>query len=324
MFRLALVLCLIAVACGEVSQDRPQNSVESESRILAATPENLREYSGKISEKIRSIRKINASSLALELLKDNNSFKENYSSNIFFIEGVVSRFQNITENEMHIFLHAGDGVELFSTVFNRRESPNKTAIGDRIEIACKIDKHHTQDLINIGRCIFKNDPFFMSSSDQLLWDDYQSWLRHGAGHNGSLFDWSGQPSPRPAPVAFNERILSAPARPQNRKAKVFAQGVSVVPGAIVCPDHPTAVYIFERLTTNYIESRYGEHWNEQARLIRGWRSRMPVLRDYGCHLIPHGTEMTLDLQYRIPVVEILTPEGRIIRGVTFSSMIKYQ
>lgn len=115
------------------------------------------------------------------------------------------------------------------------------------------------------------------------------------------------------------------AEEEARKPKtepVIAKGVSVIPGAIVCPDYRTVSVMIRW---------YNEHWADtmedtitrgQSRLMRGAATRSPDFARFGCALIAPGTPMTVQRGNMVPVVEGKLPNGKSFRGVTDPSMLQ--
>jgi hypothetical protein len=109
-----------------------------------------------------------------------------------------------------------------------------------------------------------------------------------------------------------------PAAPQY--VAVTARGVSVVPGAIVCPSHAAVSRMFDLYVSHWEDVTQNAMTNGQSRLIRGQGAPAPDLKSYGCALVPPGTPMTLDTRNVVPVVTAKLPNGTTIKGVTFEAM----
>ncbi|MGC9953638.1 MAG: tetratricopeptide repeat protein [Rhizomicrobium sp.] len=105
---------------------------------------------------------------------------------------------------------------------------------------------------------------------------------------------------------------------------VTARGVSVVPGAIVCPDHDTVRLIFDMYVAHWTDAQQDAMTNGQSRLLRGKPSPAPDLKLYGCALLPSGTHMMLERGNIVPIVTAKLPDGTTIRGVTLEAMIVSQ
>jgi hypothetical protein len=105
---------------------------------------------------------------------------------------------------------------------------------------------------------------------------------------------------------------------------VVARGVSVVPGAIVCPDFATFKLMF---------SVYTESWSENASKVmtKGLSGAVdgppvppPDFERQGCALVPSGARMMLQSKNSAwSVVTAKLPNGKTIRGVTLPSMTDY-
>jgi hypothetical protein len=132
-------------------------------------------------------------------------------------------------------------------------------------------------------------------------------------------------------VTSGRRIGTAPSTAPSRNnaegtterqvVRVKARGASVVPGAIVCPDHNTVSLVF-RLYVNYREDTLQDTLTHgQSRLIRGEPTPKPDFELYRCALLPPGTPMLLELGNVVPVVNTKLPDGTTIRGVTLGDMI---
>lgn len=101
-----------------------------------------------------------------------------------------------------------------------------------------------------------------------------------------------------------------------------ARGVSVVPGAIVCPDYNTVRSMFDRYVAHWTDLQQDALTNGQARLLRGQPTSAPDLGVYGCALLPSGTPMMMmERGNVIPVVTAKLADGTTIRGVTLPAMI---
>lgn len=123
----------------------------------------------------------------------------------------------------------------------------------------------------------------------------------------SVWEMTHQPSPKPAVPQF---------------VAVTAQGVSIVPGAIVCPSHAAVSIIFDRYISHWEGATQDALTNGQSRLIRGTSAPAPNLKSLGCALIPPGTPMTLNTRNVVPIVTAKLPNGTTIRGVTLPAMFR--
>lgn len=102
---------------------------------------------------------------------------------------------------------------------------------------------------------------------------------------------------------------------------VIARGVSVVPGAIVCPSYAAVSRMFDLYTSHWEDAMQDRMTNGQSRLIRGEAAPTPDLGSYGCALIPAGTPMMSKNGSVVPVVTAKLPNGKTISGVTLPAMI---
>ena len=118
--------------------------------------------------------------------------------------------------------------------------------------------------------------------------------------------------------ALNKRDLAYQEEP--KEEQVVSTGVSVVPGAIVCPDFRTVQFMFDWYTTHWEDEQRNVLTNGQSRLIEGETSP-PNFKLYGCALIPPGTSLILQKGNVVPVVTTKLPNGKVISGVTLPSMI---
>jgi TPR repeat protein len=107
----------------------------------------------------------------------------------------------------------------------------------------------------------------------------------------------------------------------DKTSVVTARGVSVVPGAIVCPDHATVSLMFDLYVAHWGDMQQDALTNGQSRLLRGPPAPEPDLKLYGCGLVPPGASMLLERGNIVPVVTAKLPDGRTIRGVTLAAMI---
>ncbi len=101
---------------------------------------------------------------------------------------------------------------------------------------------------------------------------------------------------------------------------VVANGVSVVPGAIVCADLKTVEFIFHWYTEQWRDDFNNQATNGQSVLVEGKPTSAPDLQRYGCNLIHNGTSMTMEVGNVVSVVTAKLPNGKIIKGVTLPSM----
>ena len=109
-----------------------------------------------------------------------------------------------------------------------------------------------------------------------------------------------------------------------KAVSVIAQGVSVVPGAIVCPNYNTVQSMFDWYVAHWTDTQQDALTNGQSRLLRGQPTPAPDLKFYGCALLPPGTPMMLERGNIVPVVTATLADGTTIRGVTLAAMIAGQ
>jgi hypothetical protein len=103
---------------------------------------------------------------------------------------------------------------------------------------------------------------------------------------------------------------------------IFARGVSVVPGAIVCPNLPALQLTFSLYTESWSENMSDKMTHGQSRLVDGNPIPSPNFEYYGCALIPSGTQMLFVTESGVgPIVRSKLPNGKTIRGLTLESMI---
>jgi hypothetical protein len=106
---------------------------------------------------------------------------------------------------------------------------------------------------------------------------------------------------------------------------VVTRGVSVVPGAIVCPDFPTLKLVFSLYTESVAEQLNNEMTKGLSSARDGPPSPIPDLGLYGCALVPTGTPMKQKnveaMLPGVPVVIVRLPNGERITGLTLPSMI---
>ena len=101
---------------------------------------------------------------------------------------------------------------------------------------------------------------------------------------------------------------------------VVARGVSVVPGAIVCPDFPTLKLMFSLYTEWWSENAQNRLTNGLSSAIDGPPASTPDFEGNGCVLLPSGTPMRLE---HSGTVNAKLSDGRTISGVTLPSMVDY-
>jgi TPR repeat protein len=106
-----------------------------------------------------------------------------------------------------------------------------------------------------------------------------------------------------------------------RYVRVTARGVSVVPGAIVCPSYAVVSRMFDLYVSHWEDTTQDALTKGQSRLMRGQPTPAPNLKSYGCALLSPGTPMMLETGNAVPVVTAKLPNGSTIKGVTLPAMI---
>lgn len=105
---------------------------------------------------------------------------------------------------------------------------------------------------------------------------------------------------------------------------VVARGVTVVPGAIVCPDFPTFKLMFSLYTESWSENAQNKMTKGLSSAIEGPPTPEPDFESHGCALLPSGNPMRLENSDAAwSVVTAKLPNGKTIRGVTLPSMTDY-
>jgi hypothetical protein len=132
-----------------------------------------------------------------------------------------------------------------------------------------------------------------------------------------------------APWVNPDNFLPRPQRDAEQATKpnvaaVTARGVSVVPGAIVCPDLNTVDLMFDLYANYWSDAMQDTMTHGEAQLIRGEPAPKPQFEMYGCALLAPGTRLTMESGHVVPVVTAKLPNGKTIRGVTLPSMIVVQ
>ena len=139
------------------------------------------------------------------------------------------------------------------------------------------------------------------------------------------------PASRPQEDSEQKQTARHVARETNLDSEVntvpvIARGVSVVPGAIVCPDFPTLSSMFSLYTGSWGENFQNVLTNGRAAEIEGPPIPTPNFELYGCALLPIGTPMRQknvgSTVPGVPVVIARLPNGKTISGVTLPSMIE--
>jgi hypothetical protein len=103
-------------------------------------------------------------------------------------------------------------------------------------------------------------------------------------------------------------------------ASANAKGISIVPGAIVCPNYQTTSMVFDLFVNSWEESAQDRFSNGQSRLMRGKAAPKPEPQEYGCVLLPPGTPLWPERGNMVPVVRAQIG-SHWLRGVTLPDMI---
>ena len=107
--------------------------------------------------------------------------------------------------------------------------------------------------------------------------------------------------------------------PPDSSEAVVAKELSVVPGALVCPNFQAVQSVFQMYTDSWEEKMQDAVTRGQSQLVRGRAVDAPDLNRYGCVLLPAGTPMKLEPGKLVPVVQAKM-SGTWIRGVTLGGM----
>jgi hypothetical protein len=126
-------------------------------------------------------------------------------------------------------------------------------------------------------------------------------------------------SPQPDDDASIPEPLKSPAPPPESQPAV-ARGVSVVPGAIVCPDHNTVALAFDQYAQSWEEHFQDAVTKGQSELLRGKATNNPQLRAYDCVLLSPGTPLMRAPKTIVPVVWAKLADGWV-KGVTLEAMV---
>ncbi len=100
-----------------------------------------------------------------------------------------------------------------------------------------------------------------------------------------------------------------------------ATGMSVVNGALVCPDFQTFQSVFDELVSSWEDAAADRMTRGQSRLMRQPMPE-PNLEVYGCALVPSGTRVLVEAGNVVPIITAEV-NGKSIKGVTHSGMIKF-
>jgi hypothetical protein len=109
---------------------------------------------------------------------------------------------------------------------------------------------------------------------------------------------------------------------QPRTEAGLAQGVGIVPGAIVCADLRTVDFMYSLYKSHWSDAMQDAVTNGQSKLIRGESTAVPDPKRYGCTLLPPGTHLTVEIGNMVPVVTARLADGKVVRGVTYPQMIQ--
>jgi TPR repeat protein len=190
--------------------------------------------------------------------------------------------------------------------------PSESDIENCYEESLKAFRGHPQDLMKedvrdaVAYCYH-----IPSSNDGQLCNDLHD-------HFSALFAEEAQEQIESAARERRQREAEEAKKP--RFVTVTARGVSVVPGAIVCPDYNTVNLMFELYATHWADTYQDVLSNGQSRLLRGRPAPAPDPKFYGCALVPPGTPMILERRNIVPVVTVKLADGTTIRGVTSPAM----
>ncbi len=102
---------------------------------------------------------------------------------------------------------------------------------------------------------------------------------------------------------------------------IAARGIGAVPGAIVCKDYGTVMFLFNQYATYWTESNQDTLTKGQSRLIRGGSTEPPDPSALGCALVAPGILMQQDPSSIVPVVTVKFSDGTYLKGVTMPQMI---
>jgi Superinfection immunity protein len=102
------------------------------------------------------------------------------------------------------------------------------------------------------------------------------------------------------------------------------QMTMMVPGAIVCSNMATVEMLSHLYTAAWEDKFQDKLTRGQSRLLRGEGASEPKPEDYGCILLPPGTEITATSDAIVPIVRVKFPSGAKIKGVTEGVMFHYQ
>jgi hypothetical protein len=131
---------------------------------------------------------------------------------------------------------------------------------------------------------------------------------------------STQNNPRPEETKVPDELRYTPSAEAPDGTLGVAQGVSVVPGAIICSNYRAVQVVFDLYTSHWSDTAQDAVTKGQSRLIRGDAAPAPDPTLYGCVLLPSGTPMRMKDGNAVPIVTAKMADGTNIKGVTFPSM----
>lgn len=100
----------------------------------------------------------------------------------------------------------------------------------------------------------------------------------------------------------------------------ITRGLSVVPGAIVCPDYNTTSLMFDLYVHAWEDQMQDQFTHGQAELIRGKAASLPHLAAYRCSMIPPGTQVEVETGNSVPVIDMRAGNA-LLRVVTLPGML---
>jgi hypothetical protein len=120
--------------------------------------------------------------------------------------------------------------------------------------------------------------------------------------------------------------MDASARPPNSGPSetagrtVHARGSGVLPGAIICSDLQTVKFMQTQFARYWEETNQDRLTRGQSQLILGRAAPYPNFSEFGCALVQAGSTLVVEDDQPVPLVSAQLPDGKVIRGVTFSYM----
>jgi hypothetical protein len=122
------------------------------------------------------------------------------------------------------------------------------------------------------------------------------------------------------PALAAEKDLQVKMTPNPGDIAVVANGVGVIPGALVCANMNTLQMLSALYAQAWEVNLRAKLTHGQSSLIEGDPTSAPDPEEYGCELFSPGTPMLLEHGNVVPVVRALRPNGEIFRGVTIDQM----